>query len=67
MKDDMDFNAGACITGEKNLDEMAALLLEDVISVCRGRETRAEILGHKEYYIPYKYQDVESLRKNCNW
>jgi altronate dehydratase small subunit len=27
---------------------------------------KAEILGHKEYYIPYKYQKVESLRKRCD-
>jgi hypothetical protein len=52
--------------GEKNLDEMVLQLLEDVISVCQGRETKAEILGHKEYYIPYKYQKVESLRKRCD-
>ncbi|MGE4283064.1 MAG: UxaA family hydrolase [Clostridia bacterium] len=67
MRDDMDFNAGACISGEKDLDEMALQLLEDVISVCQGRETKAEILGHKEYYIPYKYQDVESLQKRCSF
>ena len=65
MKDDMDFNAGPCISGEKTLDEMALHLLKDVISICKGKETKAEILGHKEYYIPYKYQDVEDFRKEC--
>jgi len=42
---------------------MALQLLEGVISVCQGKETKAELLGHKEYYIPYKYQNIEGLQK----
>ena len=56
MIDDMDFNAGVCLSGEKTLDEAGEMLLQDIVGYSRGREVKAETLGHKEYCIPYKYQ-----------
>lgn len=59
MGDDLDFCAGAAIAGQRSLDELALELTDLVVEVCRGRQTNAERLGHKEYYIPYKYQDTQ--------
>ena len=56
MIDNMDFNAGICLSGEKTLDEAAAMLFQDIVAYSRGQEVKAEALGHKEYCIPYKYQ-----------
>lgn len=64
MSDDMDFCAGDAIGGIKSLDELALELADLVMNVCMGKETNAERLGHKEYYIPYKYQDVEHHVEN---
>ncbi len=66
MEDDLDFCAGPALSGEKTLEELAAELIEAVIEVCAGRPTKAERLGHKEYYIPYKYQNLEEPTKRCN-
>lgn len=33
------------------------MLAEYVAKICAGKKTKAEILGHAEYFIPYKYQD----------
>lgn len=38
---------------------MSDELMMQVIRYCQGEKTKAEILGHKEYYIPYKYQDPD--------
>jgi len=57
MKDDMDFNAGNVLTGKKTLSESAEALEELVINIASGGLTKSEDLGHKEYFIPYKYQD----------
>ncbi|MCA0754192.1 UxaA family hydrolase [Paenibacillus sp. N4] len=62
MSGDLDFCSGAALTGEKTMDELAAELLGLVVQACQGQLTKAELLNHKEYFIPYKYQ---STGKNC--
>jgi altronate dehydratase large subunit len=56
MAEDMDVNAGAILEGESDFVNAADGLVERVIRVCGGERTKAEILGHREYFIPYKYQ-----------
>mgnify|MGYP002268081424 CR=1 FL=1 len=65
MSDDMDFCAGDAISGVKSLDELSLELADLVQAVCEGKETNAERLGHKEYYIPYKYQNVDDVPLPC--
>lgn len=48
LKDDIDFCAAEVLTGEKTLDEMKELLIEQIVSVCRGSKTNAERLHHTE-------------------
>lgn len=55
--EDMDFNAGKVLTGESTLAESAAELSKMVAAVAAGSLTKSEELGHKEYFIPYKYQE----------
>lgn len=57
MSGDMDFDAGACLSGEKSIDEMSEALFAAVVRCASGERSKAEQLGHKEYCIPYKYQD----------
>jgi altronate hydrolase len=57
MRDDMDFDASPALAGTASLDELAEQLAKDVIATASGRLTNAEALGHKEYCIPYKYQE----------
>lgn len=56
MKEDIDFDASPCIFGA-DPEEIALNLCEDILRICGGEQTCAERLGHKEYYIPYKYQE----------
>ncbi len=66
MKGDMDFNAGDVLTGERTLDESAKSLEKMVIDVASGMMTKSEKLGHKEYFIPYKYQEKKvSVPPDC--
>jgi altronate hydrolase len=65
MEEDMDFNAGAVLDGEKTLEEAALDLLEYIIDVASGKPSKPEALGHREYFIPYKHQSIPSLEEGC--
>lgn len=57
MTDDMDFDASPILLGELSQEELVQNLVELVCNIASGQQTKSEILGHKEYFIPYKYQD----------
>ena len=57
MIDDMDFNAGVTLTGECSQDNAAAALARLVADTAGGALSKAEAMGHREYCIPYKYQE----------
>ena len=61
----MDFNAAPVLSGKSDLDETAERLLELVTAVAAGRVTKSEKLGHREFYIPYKYQEKTVLIDSC--
>lgn len=58
MSGDMDVNAGRIITSESTLDEVGGEIFDLIAEVAAGRLTKAEALGHREYCIPYKSQDL---------
>jgi altronate dehydratase large subunit len=66
MADDMDVNAGKVLTGELSFEEATDELGDLVVRVCRGERTKSEVLGHGEYYINYKYQDVYRRNNRCS-
>lgn len=59
MGDDMDFDAGLVLSGECTQQELAARLARLVAGTAAGELTKGERLGHKEYCIPYKFQNKE--------
>lgn len=63
MSEDMDFNAGPVLEGTCTQEEMAQQLLLMVAEVATGKKTKSEIIGHKEYFIPYKYQKTEVIKQ----
>lgn len=68
LEDDMDFDASPLLEGRIQTEELALQLAELVADVCRGQKTKAEQLGHAEYFIPYKYQDREvTIRRECKF
>ena len=67
LSDDMDFDASAVLRGECTQDEMALKLATLVSEVSDGKKSKSEEQGHKEYFIPYKYQEKEvSYKKKCD-
>jgi altronate dehydratase large subunit len=58
MHGDMDINAGKIITGQATLEEVGREIYERVLEVAAGEATAAEALGHLEYCVPYKHQDL---------
>lgn len=66
MIEDMDFDAGRILTGEITLSQAAVELQQMVISVASGQQSKPESLGHREYFIPYKYQNTPSLEAGCH-
>jgi altronate hydrolase len=66
LRDDMDFNAGRVLQGEDTLDEAGSRLFDLVRQVAGGTLTKPELLGHREFFIPYKHQSVPSLEGACH-
>lgn len=57
MAGDMDFDAGSVLRGEESPQALGERLAALAASVAAGQRTKSEQLGHKEYFIPYKYQE----------
>lgn len=64
MKEDMDFDAGPVLAGQCTQDELADQLTQMVVDVAGGACSKSEALGHREYFIPYKYQE-KMVGKPC--
>lgn len=66
MEEDMDFDAGPALEGKMSLDELAESLARYIAETAGGRPAKSEALGHREFYIPYKYQETqEAFEKRC--
>lgn len=57
MSEDIDFDAGKLLNGKGSLSTFTSELTELVVKIASGMECKAELLGHKEYFIPYKFQN----------
>lgn len=62
--DDMDFDASPVLDGQMGIDELAKKLADYIVFMCEGNKSKSEKLGHKEYFVPYKYQSP-SQNKRC--
>ena len=65
MEEDMDFDAGRVLTGEITLAQAGRELAAQLIDVARGRPSKPEALGHREYFIMYKHQNTPGLTAGC--
>ncbi len=50
MKENIDINAGAVITGQKTLQQAGEEIYQEIIAVASGKLTKAEVLGHDEQF-----------------
>ena len=62
MNEDMDFDAGRVLAGKCSMEELKEEMKALVLKVASGTPSKAEGIGHREYFIPYKYQEP-SCRK----
>lgn len=66
MSGDMDFDASPVLRGECSQEDLAERLARMVAEIAAGAPSKSEALGHREFFIPYKYQDSpEALRRVC--
>jgi altronate hydrolase len=65
LRDDMDFDAGRVLTGERTLPQAGRELLDLVVRTAAGAHSKPEALGHREYLIMYKHQSTPSLTEGC--
>lgn len=61
MSEDMEFDASPLLEGKKNLDELSWELADYVSEIAAGQMTKSEALGHREFFVPYKYQEKTVL------
>jgi altronate dehydratase large subunit len=50
-KDDLDLNTVVILDAEATLRGMDELIYQEIVEVASGKQTRAEILGHREFAI----------------
>jgi altronate dehydratase large subunit len=65
MSGDMDFNAGRVLSGDLSISEAGEELCGMVAQVAGGAATKAESLGHREFFIMYKHQNTPALEAGC--
>jgi altronate dehydratase large subunit len=65
MREDMDFDAGRVLSGELTLQQAGRELAEMIVHVACGGPSKPEALGHREYFIMYKHQNIPSLAEGC--
>jgi altronate dehydratase large subunit len=51
MQDNLDLDVSGVLDGSQTLDAAATRLLDEIVSVCSGKPTAAERLGHREFAI----------------
>ena len=51
MRENLDINAGVILQGKATKEDVGKEILAEVIKVANGKQTRAEILGHREFAI----------------
>ncbi len=66
MPEDMDFDASPVLRGACGMDELAGRLADAVADVASGTPSKSEALGHREFFVPYKYQEKQvAFPKAC--
>ena len=65
MRDDMDFDASRVLHGSMSQQNMADELQALTEAIAAGQPAKAERLGHREYCVPYKYQDTPAGMPIC--
>jgi len=68
MANDIDINAGQLLTGDKTLSELTVDLLDYIVSLCNGKATKGEKLGHREgeFFPNYQIPDRVVRPKQCD-
>jgi altronate dehydratase large subunit len=66
MSGDMDFNAGRVLNGDRSIAQAGEELMALVAEVAAGAPSKAETLGHREFFIMYKHQDTPTLEAGCH-
>lgn len=54
LGEDMDINAGSIIDGKQTVEQIGNEIYDLVLDVAKGKESKSEALGHKEFILTYK-------------
>ena len=57
LKEDMDINAGAIITGESTINKVGKQIYDEVLKIANGKLSKSEEMGHVEFVLGYKHFD----------
>ena len=63
MQDDIDFCAAGLLDGTESMSDMTERMLKKLRSICCGRLTNAEKMGHREGILYFNYQDPVNVPK----
>ena len=55
MNENMDLNAGVCLTGKADIDSVGKEIFDEILAVCNGKQTKAEVLGFGGFGIQTRH------------
>ena len=58
----MDFDASPVLRGLCSQSELSERLARMVADVASRTPSKSEALGHREFFVPYKYQEKQVAR-----
>ena len=62
----MEFDASPILRGAVTQAELTEQLAQYVAQIAAGTPTKSEALGHREFFIPYKYQEKQvAFQRAC--
>ena len=63
LSEDMDINAGLIIEGKASIEQIGEEILNTILSVAEGSQSKSEALGHQEFILTYK--SFEPIGPSC--
>src|SRR5699024_11918693 len=63
MEDDIDFCAAGLLDGSEKMSDMTQRMIGLLTEICRGKQSNAEKMGHREGILYFNFQDPVHVPK----
>jgi altronate dehydratase large subunit len=65
LMDNMDINAGTILNGSDSIKSVGERIFKEIVQVAKGKKTKADALGFKDYVVFCRDRAAEKLLGHC--